>query len=85
MIREVSFEVTVTVECPDDQWEDLIVGAAVPDSERNCYGFQDEGDVIRHLAWNRIKNGRFDAHRLDGWGDLDPDVLTMDIEDIWPI
>lgn len=85
MKREVSFEVIVSVECPDELWDDLITVAAEPKSERNYYGFDSEDAVVNHLAWNRIKNGQYDANRLDGWADLDENVLTMDIEDIWPI
>lgn len=76
MKHELTFVVDVEVECQD---EALIDEAAIEGSERNAYGWRNRDQVIHHLAWNCVKNGIENAKRLDGWGDLEGDELTMRI------
>ena len=36
-----------------------------------------EDEMWRHLAYNALFNGVYDASSLDGWGDLPKGALTM--------
>lgn len=40
-------------------------------------GFDDERDVIKHLAFNAVQNRIYDVSRLDGWADLPDNAATI--------
>lgn len=74
--------VEVEVEIRTDD-ETLIEEAALFESERNCHSFQSIDDVLDHLVFNCIRNGVTDARRLDGWSDLEPGTLEMEVVSIF--
>lgn len=45
-------------------------------------GLFTEQDGLNHLAYNAVANGVDDASRLDGWGDLNYGVLTLEVRDV---
>ena len=44
------------------------------------YDIQDEDEVLEHFAFNAVANHYRDASRLDGWADLDPGVVTFEVD-----
>lgn len=48
------------------------------------YGMTTEQEVLEHLAYNAVRNGRSDATMLDGWADLPADAVVMDLDDVEP-
>lgn len=42
-------------------------------------GVRTEEELLKHLAYNAIFNNVYDASRLDGWGDLERDQITMHV------
>lgn len=55
----------------------------------HLYDLRTVEDVLQHLAFNCAVNGVEHASRLDGWADLDPMALTMEVtrdvdyEEVW--
>lgn len=47
------------------------------------YDLRTEGDVIEHWVSNAVRNGVDDPSRLDGWGDLEPGVVTVHVEAVY--
>lgn len=43
------------------------------------YNLATREDVLKHLAYNAVLNGREDLHYMDGWADLDRDAVEMSI------
>lgn len=48
------------------------------------YDMRTEEDVLEHLAYNCVANGRRDVTRLDGWADLPDTAARMEIMDVEP-
>jgi hypothetical protein len=41
-----------------------------------------ERDVLQHWATNAVANGVVDVCELDGWADLDAEIVTMQVLDV---
>jgi hypothetical protein len=54
--------------CFTEDWRSTFYTLATPD------------EVMQHLAFNCIANSVEDASRLDGWADLAPGALTMELD-----
>ena len=39
-----------------------------------------EDELYAHLAYNAIFNGVYDASQLEGWGDLERDQITIQVD-----
>jgi hypothetical protein len=48
--------------------------------QEGIYNLQTEAEMVAHLAYNAAANGRDDATRLDGWGDLPAEAVQMRVE-----
>ena len=92
----VDTRVTVRVEIPedgtiftrvsenhDDEGRPQPVGGG-KGGWRDVYyrAMEDESDVIDMFVYNAIANGVSRATSLDGWADLDPDAVRMDVTDV---
>lgn len=51
-----------------------------PEWVKDYYGIDSKAAMIEHLAWNAVANGYHDASRLDGFADLEPGVITMELD-----
>lgn len=80
--RTVSMIAEVEIIASDDAPADVISRGTTAEFRESLYDFKSEDEVIEHLAYNCIVNGVEDAIRLDGWADLKPGVLTMQVVDV---
>ncbi len=73
---EVAVIVRITVRNPnaidrcvnnEDGWRDTL------------YDLETTNDVLRHWAFNAVMNGREDVRKLEGWADLPPNAVTLDV------
>ena len=81
----VTTEVTAEIIVND---EDVIERVTGPDGDEwrsKLYDLHTRDDVLNHLAYNCIVNGRRDVTMLDGWADLSRDVTRMDIIEVDPL
>ena len=65
----IHIDCNVVIDVPDPEYIERWV------DEQN-----DRNSVLDHLAFNAVVNGIEDASRLDGWGDLERDQLTMHVD-----
>ncbi len=70
-------EVQVTIEWDDDE---IITRGLTEGFRRSFYHFDNRDEVLSHLAYNAIANGRRDGQMLDGWADTDRSTLRMDLD-----
>lgn len=87
---EAELRADVRFEISDDAPADLFTRAETEEFQSSLYGdsVADREGVLKHWAYNAIVNSVDDASRLDGWGDLDKNVVTMlvtnaDIEEVY--
>ncbi len=71
--------ITPSPDAPAD-WLSRVTTADFP--YRRYDGPFTEQDALNHLAYNAVANGVEDASRLDGWGDLERGILTMEVCDV---
>jgi hypothetical protein len=80
---EIDDSTTAITRCTENHNDE---GEPMPDERgsrgwRNMfYDLEEEEDVLRHLAFNAVANGVSYASRLDGWADLQPDDVTMQVD-----
>lgn len=81
--REIRCEATVLIHVRDDAPADWLarVTADFPYKRWNGEPLTEE-DGLHMLVDNALRNGIEDASRLDGWGDLDRGVLTLEVIDV---
>lgn len=70
-------EVTVEFTIGD---EDAIARCFTDEWRRAIYAFDDEAEILSHWASNAIRNGTTDVSKLDGWADLAPGTVTMEVK-----
>lgn len=76
--HSVEMVCTVEIEASDSAPNDWLTRVTTADFPyRRWDGPFTERDGLEHLAFNAISNGIEDASRLDGWGDLERDMVTM--------
>lgn len=70
---------TVEIEASDTAPNDWLTRVTTVDFPYHHWSGRalTEREGLEHLAFNAISNGVEDASRLDGWGDLERDVVTM--------
>jgi hypothetical protein len=74
---EVQLEVTVEFDIKD---QDAIDRCFTDEWRSAMYNLRTEGEVLEHWAAIAIRNGTTDVSKLDGWADLEPGVVTMEIK-----
>lgn len=82
--RTLPCSATVVVNVRDDaphDWLDRVTAAGFPYT-RYDGSPMSEREGLEMLADNAMRNGVEDASRLDGWGDLDRGMVTMDVLDV---
>ena len=70
-------EVEIEVNDPD-----VIERVTGPDGDQwraQLYDLHTEADVLGHLAYNCAVNGCVNASLLDGWADLPPGAVSMQV------
>ena len=76
-IAQVEVKVTIQDGCdPFHRVTDPVEGA---EFRLTLYDLFTEKDVLDHFTYNAVANGVNDASELDGWADLTPGQVTMDI------
>ena len=75
---EIDAEVTIRITIDDER---VITAMLADEDGRNsaCYHLADEEEILRHLAFNALLNGRHDLRHLDGWGDM-PEGASMQVD-----
>lgn len=72
-------EVKVTIQDGCDPFSRVTSPVEGPDFRLTLYDLFTEKDVLDHLVYNCAANGIDDASRLDGWADLEPGQVTMEV------
>lgn len=72
-VRDGSDAITRVTGPGGDEWRSMF------------YRLHTEQDVLWHWAYNAVANNVQDASRLDGWADLEPGDVTLDLESIQPV
>lgn len=82
-IVTLSAEVVITVadNAPED-WISRVSRDDFPYWNHDGSRFTEE-QGIEMLAYNASANGVRDANRLDGWGDLEPGMVSMSVTDVF--
>lgn len=76
-IATVEVKVTIQDGCdPFHRVTDPVEGA---EFRLTLYDLFTEKDVLDHFVYNCAANGIEDASRLDGWADLTPGMVTMEV------
>lgn len=79
---ELTVPVTVRVTVADEPvGEDPKTHPLDPRRMEGIYDLEDPAEMLRHLAYNAVANGKLCGSGLDGWGDIS--VLPDDADD-WP-
>lgn len=82
-VRYVGMECTVVVRAHPGAPEDWLSRVIQIDFPYRTYdGPFTEKEGLAHLAYNAVANGVEDASRLDGWGDLERGMLTLEVVDV---
>ena len=81
---EIGIEATVRIIVSDDAPADVFTRAGAKEFQDALYGdsVRDKDTTLAHWAYNAVANGISSAHRLDGWGDLDPGVVYMIVDNV---
>lgn len=82
-VFDVVMEVSVRVVVTDDRVIDRPVNN-VDGWRDDLYDLRTRDQVLNHLAFNCIRNGRENALLMDGWADLPENAVTMTIRDVDP-
>jgi hypothetical protein len=80
--HSVSFIGSVVVTINDPDVIERITGPGGDDWRKQAYQLHTRDEIVQHLAYNCIANGRERANELDGWADLPDDAATMGVEGI---
>lgn len=82
--REVRCTATVLIHVGATAPTDWLSRVTEPDFPYKRYDGQPftEDDGLSMLADNALRNGVDDASRLDGWGDLDRNVVQLEVIDV---
>ena len=81
----VTTEVTAEIIVNDEDVIERVMGPDGDEWRSKLYDLHTRDDVLNHLAYNCIVNGRRDVTMLDGWADLSRDVTRMDIIEVDPL
>ena len=79
----VHASVIVSISINDDDVIERVTGPEGDEFRASLYDLHTEEDVLAHLAFNCVQNGRRDFAMLDGWADLTREAGTMYIDDVW--
>lgn len=77
-LSAATVEITVAENAPDDVFTRMESG----DLPANLYGVMDRDQVLAHWSYNALRNGVTDASALDGWADMDRNMVTFDVTDV---
>jgi hypothetical protein len=79
---KITQEVEVEILVEDENALERITGPKGDDWRANFYKLFTEEDVLEHFAYNCINGGVKTANRLEGFADLSPGGVTMEISSI---
>jgi hypothetical protein len=77
-VFDVEMQVTVRVTIKDP----LVIRRPVENIDNwqgDLYPLFTQDDVLEHLAYNAVVNGRENARLMDGWADLPEDAVKMEV------
>ena len=80
----VTGEFVVEIEIDDPDVIERVTGPEGDEWRSKLYDLHDVDDVLKHLAYNAVANGRRDVTMLDGWADLTRDACHMELVDVDP-
>lgn len=77
--HSVEMVCTVEIEASDNAPNDWLTRVTTADFPYRRWNGEPltEREGLEHLAYNAVANGIENASRLDGWGDLERDMVTM--------
>lgn len=78
---ELEVPVTVRITVADEPVGDTDMHPLDPRRMEGIYELETPTEMLRHLAYNAIRNGLTSASVLDGWGDI---WVLPDGADAWP-
>lgn len=81
MSREISASgmVDIIIKVADNAPDDVLSRALTEEWQSYYYKMEGLHDVVEHLFFNCVSNGIEDASRLDGWADLEREMLTFHV------
>lgn len=80
--RSVTVEQSVKITINNEDAIERITGPKGDEWRAHLYDIKTEDDILEHWAYNAIANDVTDARALDGWADLEPGEVTMEVEPV---
>jgi len=81
-VHTVTGVAEVEIRISDNAPDDLFTRMESGDLPANLYGTMNEEEVLRHWAYNAIRNGVYDVSNLDGWADMESGIVILDVTDV---
>lgn len=77
----VTMTVYATVVIEDEEPFDRVTGSGGDEWRSQFYDLHTDDDVAEHAVFNAVTNGVYDISGLEGWADVRPGSVRVEIDD----
>jgi hypothetical protein len=77
----VTMNVYATVVVEDEEPFERVIGPGGDEWRSQFYDLHTEDEVAEHFVFNAVTNGIYDVSGLEGWADIQPGAVRVEIDD----